>query len=210
MIVYGIENKITGDIYVGKTKHTVEQRWKRHLQDMKYTKTKSKLYNDIKKYEPDNFVLYIIEQSSASRINEREIYWIEVLEPAYNIAKGGSGGVIGTGQLGRRWKVKDTSNMRGKKTITPAVIEGRKQITGANNYQSVYNIHTPWGSYPTWTAAITAARTGRNTGIPVITNVITLQKYCESDITLPANGRRTPKEWRGKSSRELGFFLEKR
>jgi len=210
MYIYKIVNKVNGKFYIGKTvKSDIMQRWKRHVLDSKYGRTK--LYNAFKKYGVDNFEIYSMEYTgkvSKDRLNEREKYWIEVLDPEYNMTKGGDGGWINN-QTGKKWKIRDTTNMKGKKTITEKVIEGRKKITGSNNYQSKYYIFTPWGKFETWTDTIkTAKQEQKNGNLNTITNCSTLRKYCLNNVRLNAEGRRTPKEWRGKFTKELGFYVE--
>lgn len=210
MFIYKIINKVNGKVYIGKTeKSDIALRWKRHLADHKRYNTK--LYNAIKKYGSDEFEIYVIEKTgkvSKERLNEREKYWIEVLEPEYNMTKGGDGGWIND-QTGKKWKIKDTSKMRNKKTVTEAVIDGRKKLSGGSNYQSVYFIFTPWGKFETWMDAIKAGKKEREKGnVNVLTNGNTLRKYCLNNIQLNIEGRRTPKEWRGKYTKDLGFYIK--
>lgn len=210
MFIYRIVNKINGKEYVGKTeKPDVLLRWKRHLADC--SRHNTKLYNAIKKYGSENFEIFPMEQTgkvSRDKLNERERYWIEVLAPEYNMTKGGDGGWIND-QTGKTWKIKDTSKMKKPKTVTEKVLEGRKKIKGGNNYQSKYFIFTPWGKFETWSEAAAAARREKDKGNNyVITNSNTLKKYCLDDIRLNVEGRRTPKNWRGKSTKELGFFVK--
>lgn len=210
MYIYVITNNINGKEYIGKTtKLNIKDRWKRHLADSKYHK--SKLYNSINKYGSNNFTIDVMECTgnvTRERLNDRERYWIEVIEPEYNMTKGGDGGWIND-QTGKHWKIKDTSNMRGKKTITDKVIDGRKKLSGGNNYQSKYHIHTPWGIYDTWLEAVQHAQHLKSSGeINVICNSRTLQVYCKQNIKLNIEGRRTPKFWRGKFTKDIGFFIE--
>jgi len=208
MYVYKIENKINGDFYIGKTKNSIQYRWSQHKGDHKRM-YKSKLYNAFSKYGIENFEIYSIETcKNLSHLDEREIYWIEVLEPAYNIAKGGTGGWI-YDQTGKTWKIKDTSRMKKPKTVTDKVIEGRKKLSGGNNYQSKFYIHTPWGIFETWKDAETEAKRLRSLGVKEVITVA-LRRYCMNDIILNSEGRRTPAAWRGKSTRELGFFIEEK
>lgn len=212
MFIYKIVNKVNGMFYIGKTtKPDVYMRWQKHLIDCKRNKTK--LYNAIKKYGSENFEIFWIENTgivSKEKLNEREKYWIEVLEPDYNMTKGGDGGWIND-QTGKTWKIKDTSRMKNKKTITDKVIEGRKKLTGGSNYQSKYFIFTPWGKFETWMDAIKAGKKERDTGnLEVITNGNTLRKYCLKNIELNVEGRRTPKNWRGKYTKEIGFYVKEK
>lgn len=210
MFIYQITNKINGKRYVGKTtKSSILDRWESHLKDCK--KGHTKLYNAIKKYGKENFNIDVFEQTgnvSREKLNEREIYWIEVLEPEYNMTKGGDGGWIND-QTGKTWKIKDTSNMKGKKTITDKVIRGWHKNSSKNNYQSKYKIHTPWGCFYTWKDAIIKAKQLKKDGqSKVVCDSQTLQTYCLNNVLLNKEGRRTVPEWRGKFSKDLGFYVE--
>lgn len=209
MVIYKITNTKDGKFYIGKTKHTAEDRWQSHLQDRKYSDTK--FYRALNCHGPEFFIVETIENGikTEQELNERECFWIDSLKPEYNTAKGGTGGLIGTGQLGKTWKIHNTSNMKSKKTVTEAVIEGRKRgLIGGANYQCIYFIHTPWGVFETWESASKAAKELRAAGQShIITDEATIKQYCLEDKTLNKEGRRTPKEWRGKSTKSIGFYV---
>lgn len=117
----------------------------------------------------------------------------------------GDGGLIGNGQKGKTWKIKDTSNMRGPKNTSHLSYES---VSGGNNYQSVYRIKTPWGEFETWKDAVDSAKLRREQGDhEVVTDGQSLRAYCRGKI-LSETGRRTPKNWRGKHTHEIGFGLE--
>ena len=116
----------------------------------------------------------------------------------------GNGGLIGTGQVGRHWKIRDTSNMKKPKTKTEKVISGHKRRMGKNNYQFKGFIKTPWGTFETKELAIIAAKIERNCGNRnVITDGNTIRKYL-NNLDMPLNKTGA---WRGKTPRELGFDL---
>lgn len=122
----------------------------------------------------------------------------------------GDGGLIGTGQLGKNWKIKDTSNMKKAKTQTEARLEVYRKSSGKNNYQFKGMIKTPWGIFETAEQACKTAKLVRQNGDYAISDRATLKKYLQNlDIMLNLEGRRTPKEWRGKTPRELGFDMLK-
>lgn len=117
----------------------------------------------------------------------------------------GDGGLIGNGQLGKNWTIKDTSKMKGPKNRSNV---DYSKISSGNNYQSKYLIFTPWGRFETWKDACNSAKENRlNGNKSVITDANSLKKYCAGCI-LPNTGRRTPKEWRGKHTFDLGFRME--
>lgn len=104
------------------------------------------------------------------------------------------------------------SRRKNKIKYEKARINSIPKISGGNNYQSIYFIHTPWGIYETYRAAIIEARRLRkfHNKKDVISDITTLRKYCESCILLNPTGRRTVPEWRGKTTLELGFYKEKK
>lgn len=117
----------------------------------------------------------------------------------------GDGGLIGEGQKGKTWKIKDTSKMKGPKDRSKV---DTTNISGGNNYQSTHFIKTPWGVFETWQDASKAARKERENGNQcVVTDVDSLKRYCKG-IQLSEAGRRTIKNWRGKHTHDLGFGME--
>jgi hypothetical protein len=97
-IVYKIQNKLNGKIYIGKTTNE-----KRRLSDHKSLskKTKTKFYNAVRKYGWDNFEYSIIEKIDKPTKKEldhslsfREIFYINELntiKKGYNTTIGGEG-----------------------------------------------------------------------------------------------------------------------
>ena len=83
MIIYKTTNLINGKFYVGKDKKN----------NPNYLGSGKILKVSIKKYGKFNFKKEILEYcNSFEELNEREKFWISVLNPEYNIAKGGEGG----------------------------------------------------------------------------------------------------------------------
>ncbi|MBO4543017.1 MAG: GIY-YIG nuclease family protein, partial [Bacteroidales bacterium] len=93
--IYKVTNNINGKIYVGKTLHPVEKRWKEHCQDYKKERYKKRpLYRAMQKYGETNFSIEQLEECSADTLNDREVYWIEKLgsfKYGYNATIGGDG-----------------------------------------------------------------------------------------------------------------------
>ena len=152
----------------------------------------------------------MIVEEVVGDLNERERHWISCKSPAYNMTEGGDGGAIHN-QLGNRWKVKDSSRVG--KTLRNG--EQSQHIDynlmrSGNNYQSVNIIHTPWGTFETWKDATDEAKRLRLTfgRTDVITDKDTLRKYCTESVYLNPEGRRTFPEWRGKYTKDIGFYLE--
>lgn len=99
--IYKITNKINNKIYIGMTSN-IENRWKTHLHNSKLYKEgkkfhRSHLYEAMKKYGTENFVIELIEECPREIAGKREEYWIKTLnsqnnEIGYNICKGGTRG----------------------------------------------------------------------------------------------------------------------
>lgn len=202
-MIYQIKNKQTGDVYIGKT-NDMDRRWKTHLYNAENHIYDTYLYRAMRKYGIDSFEMsYLCEGDSAE-----EIEMIAKHDPKYNMTPGGDGGWIND-QTGNTWKVKDSSKMgqtfRDGNNHSEA---WRSSVTGGNNYQCIYEIHTPWGVFDTWISATTEAKKLREQGRrDVVTDKKTLTKYCKEDIVLSAEGRRTFPQWRGKCTTDLGFYV---
>ena len=89
MIIYQITNNVNGKFYIGQTKKSVEERFKKHYYNAKYG-SNTYLYKSMRKYGFENFSISVIEQTE--NLNEREVFWISELNPEYNMTSGGEGG----------------------------------------------------------------------------------------------------------------------
>ena len=91
--IYQITNKLNGKIYIGKSEHNIEKRFKEHCSDaFKERNEKRPLYAAMRKYGVENFEISLIEETD--KPNEREVYWIEhtgSFKNGYNATKGGDG-----------------------------------------------------------------------------------------------------------------------
>ena len=100
MGIYKIENLINGKVYIGQSRD-IKIRWRAH-KDFAFKQYKNDgqryylhLYNAIRKYGLENFSFEVIEETSADKLNEREIYWIKYYnsyENGYNNTRGGDDG----------------------------------------------------------------------------------------------------------------------
>lgn len=91
MIIYKIQNKINGKIYIGQTVGTLEHRMSQHKANGKKI---SVIGNAIHKYDWDNFDVEVIDEAETiEELNRKEIYWIgyyKSLSPnGYNLELGG-------------------------------------------------------------------------------------------------------------------------
>lgn len=85
--VYRITNTITGDSYVGSSRH-VYDRWHEHRRALrKGIHINSYLQRAWDKHGEDAFVHSVLEECSLDVVIEREQHWIDMLLPAYNLRK---------------------------------------------------------------------------------------------------------------------------
>lgn len=83
--VYKITNNITNECYIGSSKD-IKERWHSHRNPATWKQhPNSKLYKDMAKFDRDNFVFEIVEETN--NLKEREQYWIDRLEPGYNVMR---------------------------------------------------------------------------------------------------------------------------
>lgn len=89
--IYQIKNHITHQCYIGKTEHSVQARFKRHLSNAACG-DETYLYRSIRKYGKDNFSVQILEVTTKELLDSKEIYYIQSLKPEFNMTIGGDGG----------------------------------------------------------------------------------------------------------------------
>lgn len=75
--IYKITNTINGLVYIGCTINSLPHRFNEHLYRCFKTDYKSKLYNSIKKYGKENFIIELIEECDLNIIYETEKKYIE-------------------------------------------------------------------------------------------------------------------------------------
>ena len=149
--IYKITNP-KGKVYIGKSIN-IEKR----LDYYKYIslrKTQHKLNNSISKYGFENHILEIIKQCDESKLNEREIYWIEYynsVELGLNIMYGGEGG-----RQSQEVRNKKSISMTGKKHS----LSTRKKMSESKKGHSMYSDE--------WRKAISEANKGGTSSKPVL------------------------------------------
>ena len=191
---------------------------------LKYQGSGTRWVHHLKKYHknwsrsPDVTTTILGTYPNKQELKTAGLYYSEL----YNVVKDytwanlipeqGDGGHIND-QTGKTWKVKDTTKMRNKKTITEAVLSGRGNVKGTKNYQFSGWYVTPYGTYESVVAAVAGGHTERDNGnTEVLTSEASVREYCKlkNTIVLNPEGRRTPKKWRGKTPQEVGFgFISK-
>ena len=92
MYIYKIINKINNDFYIGQTIKELSERMRSHRNTANHG-SNYYLHNAMRHYGYINFEIQLIETvENREMLNEREIYWIDVLKPKYNSHQGGTGG----------------------------------------------------------------------------------------------------------------------
>jgi group I intron endonuclease len=94
VIIYKVANKISGNIYIGQTVKSLQERKRQHIK--KSQNPKSKFHKAIKSYGVDNFNWEVIDTAnSKDELNKKEIRYIteyNSIENGYNMISGGTGG----------------------------------------------------------------------------------------------------------------------
>ena len=91
--IYKITNLENGQAYIGQSVD-IKERFRQHIKSaLTSGPTTNKLYQQMKKYQPENFTFEILESVSRDKLNEREQYWIDFYKTkdyGMNGTKGGS------------------------------------------------------------------------------------------------------------------------
>ena len=109
--IYKILCLVTGKPYVGKTKRSVEVRFKEHFKEKTY------IGRAMRKHGIENFTVEVLEECPVDKLNEREIFFIAELDckspKGYNLTDGGDG-LKGCTQ-GTRAKMSETQKIIGSR-----------------------------------------------------------------------------------------------
>jgi len=88
--VYKITNNLTGDFYIGSTKHKILKRWIEHKYNSTNPERRSyncKLYQNYREHGIDNFRIEKIEKlnvKNKDELHEREQHYISLFKPTLN------------------------------------------------------------------------------------------------------------------------------
>jgi group I intron endonuclease len=131
--IYVIKNRVNNKIYVGSSVNT-SYRWSMHKSQLERNiHSNKKLQNSYNKYGKENFQFEIIDKCENNLLLEREQYWIDLLQPWFNICK----------VAGRMDGYKHSEETINKIKATKLLwTEDRKKEVRLN--QSNKNIGKPW------------------------------------------------------------------
>ena len=91
--IYKITNLENGQAYIGQSVD-IRERFRQHIKSaLTSGPATNKLYQQMKKYGPENFTFEVLETVDRGKLNEREVYWIDFYktkEFGMNGTKGGS------------------------------------------------------------------------------------------------------------------------
>ena len=134
MIIYKIENKINGHVYIGQTQRTLRSRVQYHKHSNKFPIGKA-----IKKYGFENFAVSVIDYAyTKQELDEKEQFWIRIYNSkapnGYNLTDGGEGreGYSLSDETKRKLSLFHKGRKTGKQS--PELIEKRiSKIIGRKN-----------------------------------------------------------------------------
>lgn len=92
--IYKVTNQVTGKIYIGQTRQTIEARWKQHLEKVKRNIDNTYFHNAIKKYGEEAFKIEVLEECNIEELDSKEIFYIakfDTFANGYNLTIGGGG-----------------------------------------------------------------------------------------------------------------------
>lgn len=135
--IYIIRNTVNEKCYIGQTKNSIEDRFKRHIGQINCKNQCSALYAAIRKYGADCFFIERLASGSFSKddLNMLEIYFIDkykTLSPGgYNLQTGG-----GSFNLSQEVRDKISNSLQGRSiTWADKISLGVKKLWEDNEYR---------------------------------------------------------------------------
>jgi group I intron endonuclease len=153
MFLYKITNTVNHKCYIGFTSLSVEQRFKKHIENSKYKRNSQKIYNAMRKYGVENFIAEQIYEGDDAL--EREDEFIKRYKAEYNMSEGGN---KPPSQKGNTWKMSEEAKNKLRKPKPPRTPEhtekiasqlrGRKQSEDLikKRVEANVNPHKPYGN----------------------------------------------------------------
>lgn len=95
--IYQITNLVNNKKYIGLTTSSIQERWKQHIQALNRGIDYA-LYQAMRKYGVENFIIEELEETPNECLNDREKYYIATIKTyikdnnGYNLTRGGEGG----------------------------------------------------------------------------------------------------------------------
>ena len=91
--IYIIRNTINDKVYIGQTRTNINQRWSEHLRHARYGD--QVINRAMRKYGVDKFYIETLEICEVSKLDEREIHYIDLYDSTdkskgYNVSIGGN------------------------------------------------------------------------------------------------------------------------
>lgn len=123
--IYRIRNIVTDDCYIGKTKKLAEERYQKHIYNCR-SGSETFLYNAMRKYGEENFIIETIEEVDHEYLNEREKYHIQEQKPRYNMTEGGDGGYTSNSPKFIK-SMKEYHSKKDKSSYATYGMKGKKQ-----------------------------------------------------------------------------------
>lgn len=113
-VVYMATNVINGKRYIGATKQGLATRKYFHLYWARVKRPGCRIFGAaIRKYGEESFLWTILDYAQVDKeLIEKEIYWIDKLDPEYNITIGGLG-VIGAPRT-KEWRENQSKALKGR------------------------------------------------------------------------------------------------
>ena len=108
--IYQLRNTINNKVYIGQAQNILK-RFNEHRRNRNghLIYRDCYLYRAIKKYGWDKFEISVLERvDDLSKLNEREIFWINELSPGYNVKRGGD--------CARGWRHTEEAKLKMSKT----------------------------------------------------------------------------------------------
>lgn len=136
--LYLITNKVNEKLYIGITKLSINDRWKKHRKDS--INPKYPLQRAIKKYGEDNFAISTLVISDSrkyiSSLEEPAIIAFNSRKFGYNVALGGYGGDLGTLANAKRSQTVKNKSAKEKAEISRKLSAKRL----GKNYITLYGV----------------------------------------------------------------------
>jgi len=130
-IIYKIENKLNGNIYIGQTTQSLKKRKIQHISNSNKTKRNMSISKALNKYGPNYFSWKkIYECNSPDELDKKEIYYIK----HYNSYKNGYNSTTG-GNISKNYNPMFDPEIK-KKAIKSLKIV-MKKFTGDNNVMKI-------------------------------------------------------------------------